>query len=67
MSSKWKSPGDALQRVPEAKMNSRCDTTFTSHVYPMSSDLQTRRLRHRFGLDEGKARLVAALLYGEGR
>ena len=66
MSSKWESPRDARQRIPEAKMNS-WDTTFTSHVYPMSSDLQTRRLRHRFGLDEGKARLVAALFYGEER
>ena len=66
MSSKWKGPGDARQRILEAELNS-WDTTFTSHVYPMSSDLQTRRLRHRFGLDEGKARLVAALFYGEER
>ena len=67
MSIKWKSPGDALQRIPEAKMKISNDATFTAHIYPMSTDVQIRRLRHRFGLGEGKARLVAALFYGEGR
>lgn len=67
MSSKWKSPGDAVQRVPGANIKSRRETTFTSAQYPTCSDLQTRRLRHRFGLDEDRARLLAALYYGEGR
>jgi len=67
MSSKWKSPGDARPRFTRAKMISHRETTFTPAQYSTRSDLQTRRLRQRFGLDENRARLLAALCFGEGR
>lgn len=67
MRSKWKCPGDALQRIPGTEIKSSNDATFAYGIYPTFSDLQTRRLRQRFGLDEHRARLLAALCYGEGR
>lgn len=67
MSAKWKGPGDALQRKSEAEMKSSYDATFTHEIYANCCHLQTRRLRHRFGLDERRARLLATLCFGEGQ
>lgn len=67
MNAKWKGPRDALQRNSEAPLKSSYDATFNHEIYANCSDLQTQRLRHRFGLDERRARLLATLCFGEGK
>lgn len=66
MNSYWKGPGNALQRISGTQMQSSYDATLTSELYANCIDLQTRRFRQQYGLDERRARLLATLYFGEG-
>jgi hypothetical protein len=66
MSNRKRSPGSALQRTTGAEEEIQTDWNFQGEIYPTSSNLQIRHIRHRFGVSGRVARLVAALHFGEG-
>lgn len=67
MNLKRKRPGDALQRISGAEIESPMNKTSCPDTYATCRDLQTRFLRRRCGLDDRTAGLVAGFCFGEER
>jgi len=61
-----KRPGHALQRTTGAREEIQLDQNSQTQIYASFRDLQTRHVRHRCGLPDHRARLIAALCFGEG-
>ena len=67
MRQETKRPGRARERSTGADEEIQMRANFQNQVYVTCRDLQTRHLRHRCGLSDHRARLIALLFFGEGR
>ena len=65
--SRKRNPDHALQRTVGIKGNHSNASNNLPQIYAPWADLQTRHLNRRFGLTGGHARLIAGLIFGEGK
>ena len=66
MRSQKKNPDGALQRTPGANEEFDMRPNSLTPIYASCGVNQTRFIRNRCGLTDGRARLIASLLFGEG-
>lgn len=67
MSLKVKCPDSVRQHATGADRETDMSIYLQSQTYATCGEIQTRQLRNRWGLSHGRARLIAALCYGEVR
>jgi len=65
--SRKRNPDHALQRMAGMEDNHSRVSNNLPQIYAPWADLQTRHLNRRFGLTGGRARLIAGLIFGEGK
>ena len=64
---RWKRPDRVLPHAAGAYERDLGCSPCVSTTYQNPAEIQRRRLRHRHGLSEYQAALVAGLFFGEGR
>ena len=67
MSLKVKCPDSVRQHATGAEGETAMQASLQSQTYATCGELQTRHLRNRCGLSHGRARLIAAICFGEVR